>query len=134
MEKERYALPLEAVREVVEPPAQRSRVPRAPAAVEGVVNLRGRVVTLVEMRALLGVEGASPSRKIVLLDRGRGDLGLFVTDVEGVESIEEIVPGPGHPTSSVRGVARLNGAPVKVLEASGLAGFVDSFFAGADPG
>lgn len=134
VEKERYALPLEAVREVVVPPAQWSRVPRAPAAVQGVVNLRGRVVTVVDMRELMGVEGGSPGQKIILLDRGRRALGLLVTEVEGVESIERIVPGPGHPTSSVRGVARLNATPVSVLEAAGIDGAVNSLFGGAVTG
>ena len=47
LEKERYALPLADIREVVVPPEQWSRVPRAPDAIRGVINLRGRVVTVV---------------------------------------------------------------------------------------
>jgi purine-binding chemotaxis protein CheW len=133
VEKERYALPLEAVREVVIPPAQWSRIPRAPPAVHGVVNLRGRVVTVVELRGLLALEGQSASQKLVLLDRGRRDLGLLVTEVEGIESIDRIIPGPGHPTSSVRGVARLNGAPVSVLDAAGIDSAVNSLFGGGGP-
>ncbi len=133
VEKERYALPLEAVREVVIPPVQWSRIPRAPPAVHGVVNLRGRVVTVVELRGLLALEGQSASQKLVLLDRGRRDLGLLVTEVDGIETIDRIVPGPGHPTSSVRGVARLNGAPVSVLDAAGIDSAVNSLFGGADP-
>jgi len=128
VEKERYALPLEAVREVVVPPAQWSRIPRAPAMVQGVVNLRGRVVTVVELRGLLGLRGATAAQKIILLDRGRRDLGLLVTEVEGIETIDRIVPGPGHPTSSVRGVARLNAMPVTVLEAAGIDEAVNSLF------
>jgi purine-binding chemotaxis protein CheW len=61
VEKERYGLPLSSVREVVVPPGRFTRVPRAPAAISGVMNLRGRVVTVVEMRQLLGLpEGQSP--------------------------------------------------------------------------
>ena len=131
VEKERYALPLEAVREVVVLPAHWSRVPRAPPAIPGVINLRGRVVTVVELRSLLGVGGQSASQKIILLDRGRRDLGLLVTEVDGIESIERIIPGPGHPTSSVRGVARLSGSPVSVLDAEGVDNAVTSLFAGS---
>jgi len=96
-----------------------------------VINLRGRVVTVVELRSLLGVGGQSASQKIILLDRGRRDLGLLVTEVDGIESIERIIPGPGHPTSSVRGVARLSGSPVSVLDADGVDHAVTSLFAGS---
>src|SRR5689334_2866449 len=96
VEKDRYALPLSAIREVVVPPQKFSRVPRAPLAVRGVINLRGRVVTVVELRTLLGLgESTTGTSKIVLLDRGRRDLGLLVTDVDGIELIDKVVPAPG---------------------------------------
>ena len=127
LEKEHYALPLSAIREVVVPPEQWSRVPRAPEAIRGVINLRGRVVTVVELRALLGIASeGSLSQKIVLLDRGRRDLGLMVTDVEGIEPIERVVQAPGKQEAPVRGVARLKGLAVTVLDPEG----VDSAVAG----
>ena len=127
LEKERYALPLPSVREVLVPPEQWSRVPRAPEAIWGVINLRGRVVTVVELRALLGIapEGAT-SQKIVLLDRGRRDLGLLVSEVEGIEPIERVSPAPGKAEAAVRGVARLKGLAVTILDPEG----VDSAVAG----
>jgi purine-binding chemotaxis protein CheW len=129
VEKERYALPLSAVREVVVPPAQWSRVPRAPEAIRGVINLRGRVITVVEMRALLGIAGeGSASQKIVLLDRGRRDLGLMVTEVEGIEPIERVAPAPGKAAAAVRGVARLKGLAVTVLDPEGVDGAVAGLF------
>ena len=129
VEKERYALPLAAIREVVVPPEQWSRVPRAPDAVRGIINLRGRVITVVELRALLGIsaEGA-PSLKIVLLDRGRRDLGLLVTDVEGIEPIERVSPAPGKAAGAIRGVARLKGLAVTVLDPEGVDASVARLF------
>jgi purine-binding chemotaxis protein CheW len=130
VEKERYAIPLPAVREVVVPPDLWSRVPRAPEAIKGVINLRGRVITVVEMRALLGIpwEGGA-SQKIVLLDRGRRDLGLMVTEVEGIEPIERIAPAPGAAAAAVRGVARLKGQAVTVLDPEGVDSAVAGLFA-----
>lgn len=129
VEKERYALPLSSVREVVNPPAEFSRVPRAPKAVTGVMNLRGRVVTVVELGQLLGHDGAlSPGQKIVLLDRGRRDIGLLVTDVEGIESIERIGPAPGQQLSAVKGLARLKGLAVTVMDPEGVDAAVVGLF------
>jgi purine-binding chemotaxis protein CheW len=131
VEKERYALPLSAVREVVVPPDLWSRVPRSPPAVKGVINLRGRVVTVVELGKLIGLgEAGSPAQKIVLLDRGRRDLGLLVTDVEGIEAIEKMGPAPGKQSGAVRGVARLKGLAVTVLDPEGVDAAVASLFSG----
>ncbi len=122
---ERFGLPLAAVREVVNPAAT-SRVPRAPSAVRGIMNLRGRVVTVVDLAQLLGISGAPPSQagpptgKVVLLDRGRRDLGLLVGEVDGVHPLEDISPAPGEALPSIRGVAHTARGAVTVLESDGL--------------
>ena len=129
VEKERYGLPLVAVKEVVVPPERFTRVPRAPAPVVGVMNLRGRVVTVVELRQLLGLpDGISPSVRVLLLDRGRRDLGLLVTDVEGIEAVERVSVAPGKTVPAVRGVARLKGHAVTVLDPEGLDSAVVGLF------
>lgn len=130
LDKERYALPLSAVREVVVPPAQWARVPRAPASVRGVINLRGRVVMVVELGKLLGLsESGAAAQRIVLLDRGRRDLGLLVTDVDGIESVERVAPAPGKVEAAVKGVARVRGWAVTVLDPEGVDAKVSSVFA-----
>jgi purine-binding chemotaxis protein CheW len=122
---ERYGLPLAAVREVVNP-APMSVVPRAPRSVRGIMNLRGRVITIVDLETLLALAPGRPSPepltqgKVVLLDRGRRDLGLLIGEVEGVHSLEEIAPAPGEALPSIRGVARLPHGAVTVLDADGL--------------
>ena len=129
LDKDRYALPLGAIREVVLPPSHVSRVPRAPEAVRGVMNLRGRVITVVDLRALLGLPDAGAAcQKVVLLDRGRRDLGLLVTDVDGIDSIEKVSPAPGTHVPAVRGVARLKGWAITLLDPDGVDGAVVALF------
>jgi purine-binding chemotaxis protein CheW len=130
VEKERYSLPLSSVREVVVPPGRFTRVPRAPAAISGVMNLRGRVVTVVELRQLLGLpEGQTPPSRVVLLDRGRRDLGFLVTDVDGIEALERVsAAAPGKAALAVKGVARLKGLGVTVLDPEGLDAAVVALF------
>jgi purine-binding chemotaxis protein CheW len=137
LEKDRYALPLAAIREVVVPPEKFTRVPRAPRVVSGVMNLRGRVVTVVDLRALLGldVSGADRERgdRVVILDRGRRDLGLLVSDVDGMETIEKVTAAPGRQSTAVRGVARLRGWAVTVLDPDGIDGMVVESFGSVSP-
>ncbi|MCC6337508.1 MAG: purine-binding chemotaxis protein CheW [Myxococcales bacterium] len=120
LERDRYALPLSSIREVVEAPAHYTRVPRAPVSVKGVMNLRGRVVPVVDLKTLLEVTtpAIQPLGKVVLLDRGRRELGLLITDVDGIESIEKV--GGVRSSPAVRGLARVGALAITVLDADGL--------------
>jgi purine-binding chemotaxis protein CheW len=123
LERDRYALPLASIREVIVAPAQYTRVPRAPPTVKGVINLRGRVVPVVDLRALLKVAApvVTPSGRIVLLDLGRRELGLLITDVDGIESIDKVTATSQHRAGpSVRGLARLGALAVTVLDPDAL--------------
>ena len=122
-----YGVPLAAVREVVPTPGTFTRVPRAPAAVKGVINLRGRVVTVVELAALLGV-ATVPGAQLLLLDRGRRELGLLVANVEGIEALEKFAPPPARASSAVKGVARLGAQAVTVLDPEGIDAAVAAAF------
>jgi len=51
-----FGIPIDMVHEVFVPQAI-TRVPHAPPAIEGVLNLRGRIVTMVNMRRHLGLTG-----------------------------------------------------------------------------
>ncbi|MFN0062869.1 MAG: chemotaxis protein CheW [Myxococcaceae bacterium] len=129
IEKDRYALPLGAVREVLVSPESLSRVPRAPPGVRGVMNLRGRVVTVLELGALLGLPLLNRGlEKLVLLDRGRRDLGLLVSEVEGIEDIEKISPAPGAHAASVQGIARIGARAVTVLSPEGVDAALSTLF------
>jgi purine-binding chemotaxis protein CheW len=48
--EEEYGVPIEAVQEIVRVPEQITRVPKTPAFVEGVINLRGAVMPIIDQR------------------------------------------------------------------------------------
>jgi purine-binding chemotaxis protein CheW len=116
---ERYALPLEAVREVVLPQPPFARVPRVSEAVQGVMNLRGRVVAVVDLAALVGLPG-QPLREgagqVLILDQGKRAVGLLIGGVQGVW---ELAP-PEETKGLVRGVASVPAGAVTVLGAEAL--------------
>jgi len=92
---ERFALPVAAVREVVAAPVL-ARIPGAPAAVRGLANVRGALVTAVSAPVLLGLPDPSPSEWLVVLALFGGRVGLEVDEVEDL-----------HAGGSVAGVPRL---------------------------
>jgi purine-binding chemotaxis protein CheW len=73
-------------------------------------------------------DGPTPPVRVVLLDRGRRDLGLLVTDVDGIEEVERVTTAPGKAVPAVRGVARLKGLAVTVLDPEGLDSAVVGLF------
>jgi purine-binding chemotaxis protein CheW len=66
-------------------------VPLAPAAVGGIMNLRGEVVTALDLRRLLGREDRPDGDKPmnVVLRSESGAVSLLVDDIESVEDVED---------------------------------------------
>lgn len=74
--KEEFGVPIDSVQEIVRVPEELTHVPRAPAAVEGVINLRGAVLPVLDLRRRLGLEQVERS------DRQR----IMVFLIEGVRT------------------------------------------------
>lgn len=126
---ERFALPLEAVREVVLPQPPFARVPRSDRAVRGAMNLRGRVVPVVELAPLLGLAGpplAERDGQVIVLEGPRPGLGLLVAAVLGVEVL---LPEEGGGAGGIScGVAAARDGAATLLDAAALAAEAESRF------
>lgn len=93
-----YGIPVGQVREVVR--GERvTRVPGAPPIVRGIVNVRGAVVTVLDLCVLLGAERGDATPSIVLLEHGTRLIGLAVDAVRDVRA--ESVNGEHEPDASV---------------------------------
>lgn len=82
----RMGLPLARVKEILKL-APITPVPRAPREVLGILSVRGRITTVMCLRAKLGLSPppeASRSARILLVDRGNEVLGLRVDAVTEV--------------------------------------------------
>ncbi|MBK1654054.1 chemotaxis protein CheW [Allochromatium vinosum] len=55
LDKEEFGVPIESVQEIVRVPEELTHVPKAPAFVEGVINLRGSVLPVIDQRRRLGM-------------------------------------------------------------------------------
>jgi purine-binding chemotaxis protein CheW len=56
LDKEEFGAPIASVQEIVRVPEQLIRVPKAPSFVEGVINLRGTVLPVIDLRQRLGLQ------------------------------------------------------------------------------
>ncbi len=87
-----YGIPVTQAREVVRV-SRVARVPGAPPVVRGLINVRGAVVTVLELSVLLGAERAVTSPSVVLLEYGTRLIGLAVDAVHDVRVQDESATG-----------------------------------------
>jgi purine-binding chemotaxis protein CheW len=103
---EEYAVDILRVKEIIEYDSL-TRVPAMPPAVRGVINLRGRVVPVVDLALLFGLPQSTitPRTCIVMVEIGTGDnalvMGIIADAVSEVLdlTIEQIQPAPSFGTS-----------------------------------
>jgi purine-binding chemotaxis protein CheW len=87
-----YALPLEAVREVVVDPKV-TELPTSPSVVLGVFNVRGDIVPLLDTSLLLGMRPVAEEPYAVLVETAHGVAGLVATEMPMTVRLSESV---GH--------------------------------------
>ena len=117
-----FGCPIEAVREIV-PQRRATRLPGAPAAVQGLVNLRGTIVTVVDLsRALGGERPSAPDGSIILVEHGARLAGLAVDEVLDVQTVaaEDVGGAASAPEGAVRGMGRLGDTVVILLDVTRL--------------
>jgi purine-binding chemotaxis protein CheW len=117
----RCGAPLEQLREVL-PAMPLARIPGAAAAVSGVANVRGELVTVVDGRTLLGEADTTPAEAIVLVRVGRRTVGLAVDEVEDLVTVSDAVLLPGSQSAAAWTVQVDGGAVVRLLDLEGLLG------------
>lgn len=114
-------------------------IPNAPPWVRGVMNLRGTIVPVVDLRSKLGLESAEYNRftVIIVVNVGTRVTGLIVDSVSDVLTFtaKEIQPTPDLGTSAdgrfARGIARFQDSLVVLIDLERVLGGVD--MASAEP-
>ena len=113
-----YGIPIAAVTEIARPPEHITRLPKSPAFIDGVMNLRGSVVPIVDLRRRFDLSGTEQlgSRRILILAIGGVIAGLLVDSVSRIMKvpIDSICPAPELSPEQMRLISRLVN-----LEASG---------------
>ncbi len=104
LDQEEYGVDVLKVREIIRMPTV-TRVPNTPHYVEGVINLRGKVIPIISMRkrfVLMEVENDKQTR-IMVMDVGGELMGFIVDAVSEVIRISgsEIQPSPAVVASGI---------------------------------
>jgi purine-binding chemotaxis protein CheW len=123
LEREEYALPIKQVQEINRV-GEITRLPNAPAQIAGVINLRGRIIPVIELkrRLQLGPTQLTKDSRIVVVEYGPKLFGLLVDQVSEVLhlSASQIEAVPEEVASGqknyLRGVGKLANRMIILLE------------------
>ena len=117
--RETYGVPITSLREIVRVP----EITDAPDYLEGVINLRGKIVSVIDLRKRLGEISTSGRRnRILVVEHGGKLCGLIVDSASEVIKIpaSDVEPPPamGHEggLNCVTGLGKYKGRLIVVLD------------------
>jgi purine-binding chemotaxis protein CheW len=121
--EETYGVRISAVREIVRVPEITS-VPNAPETIEGVINLRGKIIPVMDLRKRFGQADVRTDKKsrILVVEIENRLLGLIVNSASEVLKIPPSeIESPGNMFSEgesgyVTGVGKLGGRLIILLD------------------
>jgi purine-binding chemotaxis protein CheW len=123
--KELFGVGIESIREIVRYP-EITEVPDAPGFLEGVINLRGKIVPVVDLRKRLRLSGEekTKSTRVLICEDGQGKsvVGLHVDAVTEVLKVQpDEIEGPPEMVSAIgveyiTGVAKIEGRLIILLD------------------
>ena len=127
LENEAYGIGVLKVREIIRM-QKITPVPQMPAYVKGVINLRGRVIPIVDLRVKFGLKAEFAERTCIVVVQVKlpseqvVQMGLIVDSVEEVVTLQagEIEPTPEFgariDTAYLLGMAKIKGAVKTLLD------------------
>lgn len=123
---EQYGLDILRVLEIIRMPPI-TRVPQAPPFIDGVINLRGRVIPIINTRRRFGLEEKEndSDTRIVIVEINGDHVGLVVDAVQEVLRIKqmsvEAPPQLAGGADYISGISRLDGSLLILLDLTELA-------------
>lgn len=123
LRSEIFGMPIEDVREINQY-VEVTPVPHAPESIKGVMNLRGKIVPVVNLRLRFGMKEQELTRDscIIVIETGIGQVGLIVDSVREVISLgdTQIENAPTLTSDSganyIRGMAKVDSMVIILVE------------------
>jgi len=126
LSSETYALEFQYIREV-HPLKSYTPVPSTPPFVLGIVNLRGQILSVIDLKKLFGLpeKGLGDANKVIVIGDDRMEFGVLADAVIGARAIPLATIQPPIPTRTEIGEGYVKGiaeARVIVLDAKRILG------------
>lgn len=119
-----FALPLTIVKKVIHAIEIR-HLPNSPDIISGIINLRGKIIPVADIRKRLGLNPheISPDDNLIIAETGRREVAVLVDTVTGISDLSpyqitdtsEILPFTDH----IKGVAKTDNGIVLIYDLNG---------------
>jgi purine-binding chemotaxis protein CheW len=127
LDAEEYAIAITKIQEII---AMKpiTRIPQVPGVIEGLINLRGSVIPIVNLRRLFGLDPREmdDETRTIIVNVGERTIGYVVDEVTQVMRIgnDQIQPAPASVSALAKryiaGLARLDDRLLILLEIDAL--------------
>jgi purine-binding chemotaxis protein CheW len=120
---EEYGVDISQIQEIIRM-VEITHVPRTPEFMEGVINLRGQLIPIVDLRTRFGMPRVEPTKdtRIIVTDIGTKRVGIVVDSasevlhipLESIEEPPEMIAGIG--ADFLQGVGKMNDRLIILLD------------------
>jgi len=122
--KEEYCIPIHQVREIILYKGA-TMLPGTPKHFEGIINLRGRIIPVIDLAVKFGVEGKGGERQALIVDLGETHFGIVVDQVSEVLHLQDsdVEAAPAQVAGGgafIRGIGKTEGRLLILLELANL--------------
>ncbi len=83
LEDEEYAVEIHEVREIIKM-VEITPIPRTPEFIKGIINLRGKIVVVTDLKERFNITKEQPGTHIVIVEIGGNSFGIIVDDISEV--------------------------------------------------
>jgi len=128
LNNEEYGIEILYAQEIIRIPKQISQIPNMPSYIEGVINLRGKVITVINLSKRFGFEETKVTldSRLLIVELDNTMLALIVEDVSEIISIEDssieelnsVIAQIGN--KSLKGIGKIEKRLIILLDASKL--------------
>ncbi|MGE5615193.1 MAG: chemotaxis protein CheW [Bacillota bacterium] len=134
IDNEEYGIDIHSITTIIEKDMDIARVPKLPAFIKGIINLRGEIIPVISLRIRFGLspDVFNQDTRIIIVKFNDISVGLIVDSVsevvelgdEAIESMTNIAGGLSK--DFVTGVGKANGRMVTLLNVEKLVLFTEN--------
>lgn len=125
LNNEEYGIEISYAQEILRVPDKMTQIPNMPSYLEGVINVRGKVIPVLDLKKRFGFQESNQylEKRLLIVDLDNTTLALIVDDVseivefeeDSIEQLNSVITEIG--ISSLKGVAKIEKRLIILLDA-----------------
>jgi len=115
LEGKRYGLEIENINDIYEK-MDAVRVPNSDEFIDGIINLRGDVVTLINLKKRLKIDRSRNEENIIICEMNKDKFGLTVDGIDGIIRLEKNESETQTDSGFIKGFIEKNGKQIIIVD------------------